>query len=287
MAWRELKSAWIWVAGVVSVTAFAVALGIVVTLFPHARSIPGDQVAAGATVLGGLIGAAGTAFAVYLTLVSQRRDEAEKVEAALRTEVSEFGRLAVGALAPCESVITGEYKIPLRDLPALVAMPDPVVYRATADRISRLPYGSLLVTFHARIAESVQMATILAVTARPVINPGGPQQSRCSMTRRQGRSPPVGWISATSRRPYCARRLVQKNLSMPRSRRPLPRLTKLLSASGQWSHCKRHSSRWMEGATRCGTGSIARALTTPLALPSKLPGAGWRKVMTILRYQPI
>ena len=193
MAWRELKSAWIWVAGVVSVTAFAVALGIVVTLFPHARSIPGDQVAAGATVLGGLIGAAGTAFAVYLTLVSQRRDEAEKVEAALRTEVSEFGRLAVGALAPCESVITGEYKIPLRDLPALVAMPDPVVYRATADRISRLPYGSLLVTFHARIAESVQMATILAVTARPVINPGGPPTEPL-LDDAKARTLATGWL---------------------------------------------------------------------------------------------
>src|SRR5881227_2551642 len=117
---RLLRVSWIWIAGTVALIALAATIDIVITLFPRAHAVPNEQLAAGATLLGGLIGAAGTAFAVYLTLASQRRDEAEKVEAALRTEVSEFARLVVGALKPCESAIAGQYKIPLRDLPALV-----------------------------------------------------------------------------------------------------------------------------------------------------------------------
>jgi len=50
----------------------------------------GDRLAAAGGVLGGLLGAVGAALAVYLTLDAQRRDEAEKVEAALRMEVAEL-----------------------------------------------------------------------------------------------------------------------------------------------------------------------------------------------------
>src|SRR6202034_1328987 len=103
----------------------------------------------------GFIGAAGTALAVYLTLASQRRDEAEKVEGALLAEVSEHARLAHGLLALCEMVLLEGYEIPLRDLPSLMYMPDATVFKATADRISRLAYGPLFVVLHSRIAEAL------------------------------------------------------------------------------------------------------------------------------------
>lgn len=137
---------------------------MVVILFPGATT--DGRLTAAAAALGGLIGAAGTALAVYLTLGSQRRDEAEKIESALRMEVAEFARLALGALGVCEQVLAGGPRAPLRDLPALMAIPEAVVYRATADRISRLRDGSLFVVFHARIAEVVQMVAVYSVTGR-------------------------------------------------------------------------------------------------------------------------
>ena len=119
----------------------------------------GDRLAATAAVFGGLIGAAGAAFAVYLTLIAQRADEAEKVEASLRAEVAEFARLAVGPLdVLTRLVIPGKRPMHVQDISALVDFPDPVVFKATADRLARLPYGPLLVTFHVRIAEAKQLA---------------------------------------------------------------------------------------------------------------------------------
>jgi len=126
----------------------------------------GEQLSALATILGGIIAAAGTAVAVYLTLASQRRDDARKIEASLRQEVAEFGRLAYAQFEVFKEAQSGKSQIPVRDLPALMAMPEPIVYKATADRIARLPYGALFVVFHARIAEVVSMATVYA-TAHP------------------------------------------------------------------------------------------------------------------------
>lgn len=177
---------------VVSGTIAAAVVVYLISLLAEASS--GEQLAAVAAIVGGLIGAAGTALAVYLTLASQRRDEAEKVEAALLMEVAEFGRLAAGALAPFEGVLKKEYVdvIPLRDLPVLTALPEPVVYKATADRISRLPYGTLFVSFHARIAEARQFATLLAITARPEIREGAPPVDRM-LDERVARTLLIGW----------------------------------------------------------------------------------------------
>ena len=131
----------------------------------HRDGSLGDRLAASAGVLGGVIGAAGAALAVYLTLIAQRKDEAEKVEASLRAEVTEFTRLAIGPLQILTRlVLPGQRPLLLQDLPTLMAMPDPVVFKATADRVSRLPYGALLVTFYVRIAEINQMANIYSLS---------------------------------------------------------------------------------------------------------------------------
>ena len=129
------------------------------------RSV-GDRLAATAAVLGGLIGAAGAAFAVYLTLIAQRADEAEKVEASLRAEVAEFARLTVAPLDMLTRLVIPEkQRMYVKDMPVLVDMPDPVVFKATADRLARLSYGPLLVTFHVRIAEAKQLAKMASLSS--------------------------------------------------------------------------------------------------------------------------
>ena len=172
MSWSQKHSPWVWLAGIVGLIGFGVTVCLVAGLFPGAKA--SDQLAAAAALMGGFIGALGTAFAVYLTLASQRNDEAEKVESALRMEVSEFARLAYGQYGAMELALTQGYQIPLRDLPTLTYMPDAVVFRSTADRISRLAYGSLLVVMHARIAEAMQMVRIYAAAgAQPSPVPSG------------------------------------------------------------------------------------------------------------------
>lgn len=82
-------------------------------------------------------------------------------------EVTEHARLVIGVLGVCELAMTKGYEIPLHDLPGLMQIPEASVYKATADRISRLPYGALFVVFHARIAEALQMVRIYATAPLP------------------------------------------------------------------------------------------------------------------------
>ena len=140
------------------------------TLLLSLDSKIGDWLTAISAVLGGLIGAGGAALAVYLTLASQRKDEAEKVEASLRAEVVEFARLAMGPLdILTKIVLPGIRPLGAREAPSLVEFPEPVVFRAVADRLSRLHYGPLLVTFHVRIAEARQMANLYRLSVPKVL----------------------------------------------------------------------------------------------------------------------
>jgi hypothetical protein len=163
-------------AQVVGTAIGGIVVVYLICLFAQASS--GEQLTAVAAIVGGVIGAAGAAIAVYLTLAGQRKDDAQKVEAALRQEVAEFGRLAHGALGLCELVLARPpTRFPLRDLPTLMAIPEAVVYKATADRISRLPYGALFVIFHDRVAEAGQLARTCAISARPFLQDGrGPPE---------------------------------------------------------------------------------------------------------------
>jgi hypothetical protein len=107
-------------------------------------------------------GRRGAALAVYLTIDGQRRDEAQKVEAALRMEVAEFGRLAPLPLYLLSQRVIAEHaKIPARDLPVLVAMPEAIVYRETADRISRLPCTLRLAQLSPHALRTARRTTIL------------------------------------------------------------------------------------------------------------------------------
>jgi hypothetical protein len=154
---------WCGIAAALAILIWLVALAM--NLFDGAAH--SDKLAAVAAILGGALGASGAALAVYLTLEAQRGDEAEKVESTLRMETAEFGRLALGRLEVCEEILAKRAHIPMTDLQGIMSMPEAVVYKATADRISRLAYGELFVAFHARIAEATSMATMMAAKKTP------------------------------------------------------------------------------------------------------------------------
>ncbi|TLY57073.1 MAG: hypothetical protein E6K48_15430 [Gammaproteobacteria bacterium] len=155
-----------WVATLTGLLALGFITGVLLTLFPLATR--DGQLTAVVVVFGSLSVVAGTALAVYLTLTSQRTNDAAKIEALLRMEVAEFSRQAISRIFVfCQRVLVDRVRIPMRDLPALMEMPEAVVYKATADRISHLPYGPLLVILHGRIAEAVSMARIYAAVSRP------------------------------------------------------------------------------------------------------------------------
>lgn len=156
---RILRSVIAWV--VVALIAVIALLLIKFTQLFFADHAPADRLAATGAILGGFIGAGGAVAAVYVMLNSQRKDEAEKVEASLRAEVVEFARLATGTLELLTQFVSNDGPaLPVHDVQTLVALPEPMVFAAVADRIARLPYGALLVTLHARIAEAKHIANV-------------------------------------------------------------------------------------------------------------------------------
>jgi hypothetical protein len=117
----------------------------------------GERVAAFGAVVGGIIGAGGAVFAVYLTLARQRNDDSAKVRAAVRTEVTTFAKYVIGALNVCQQIARG-LPIPMADAPYITkSLVDPVVYPAVADRIGLLPRAQQTIEFYQRIAEAKAM----------------------------------------------------------------------------------------------------------------------------------
>jgi hypothetical protein len=150
----------LWLPSTAALLALGLMAGAVLALFPSATR--SGQLIAMAAITGGLIAAAGTALAIYLMISNERAAESEKIEATLRMEVAEFARHAVSRLVLCQRVLVDRVRIPPRDFPALMEMPEAVCYKAAAHHIGRLPYGPLLVIFHGRIAEAMSMARTYA-----------------------------------------------------------------------------------------------------------------------------
>ena len=122
----------------------------------------GEALGALGSVLGGVIGAFGAAAAVFFTLNRQRKDERVRIASALRTEVIEFCRLAVGHLETCENINAGRVSIPKADFPSAMGMPKPIIYAATADHIGRLTTPHRVVSFYTRIGEIERLAELIA-----------------------------------------------------------------------------------------------------------------------------
>ena len=127
---------------------------------------PGEIASALGAIIGGIIGAAGAAVAVYLTLSGQREDESEKTSRAVLSEIAELVKFPIGQLGACGKIQTGEMKIPKAVLPQLLHTPEPIIYRSVADRISRLPRPTLVVSFYNRLSETRGLVALI-VNAPP------------------------------------------------------------------------------------------------------------------------
>lgn len=136
---------------------------------------PGEALSALANILGGIIGALGAALAVYLTLKGQRKDarrqqedERQRTSSAINREVAEFSRLAIGHLEICEHMHSGTTMIPARDLPAIMKLPEPIIYAGNADNIGRLANAQTVVGFFTRIHEVESLTRIAAQSFGPM-----------------------------------------------------------------------------------------------------------------------
>jgi hypothetical protein len=140
----------------------AVLCGFVVALKDsHAGEIAGAL----GNILGGTIGALGSAAAVYIMLKRQRDEEAEKVSAAVLREVVELSKSPIGQLGACAGIQTGQIRCPKSELGQLFVMPKPIIYPAVADRISRLPRPTLVVTFYTQLQETQGIVELIAKSA--------------------------------------------------------------------------------------------------------------------------
>jgi hypothetical protein len=112
------------------------------------RSNPGEIVGALGNIIGGTIGAHGSAAAVYFMLKVQRDEETEKTSAAILREITELCKGPLGQLTACALIQSGQIRPPKSELRRLFNAPIPTIYPAVADRISRLPRPTLVVTFY-------------------------------------------------------------------------------------------------------------------------------------------
>jgi hypothetical protein len=114
----------------------------------------GEIAGALGNILGGAIGALGSAAAVYLMLQGQRDDESEKVSAAVFCEITELCKSPVGQLGACAAIHSGQFRPRKSELKHLFYTPTPIIYPAVADRISRLPCATVVVTFYTQLQET-------------------------------------------------------------------------------------------------------------------------------------
>jgi len=113
------------------------------------------------SLFGGIIGAMGSAAAVYIMLKRQRDEETEKVSAALLREIAELSKSPVGQLTACVLIQSGQLTCTKSTLKDLFHTPTPIIYPAIADRISRLPRPTLVVTFYTQLQETRGLVAVL------------------------------------------------------------------------------------------------------------------------------
>jgi hypothetical protein len=84
-------------------------------------------------------------------------------EAVIR-EVIEYNKLVIEALRICRAIHSGKIQIERRNAYSIMMNPDPVVYKAVATRIARLPFDAqLIIQFYLRIVYIQQAIQIIVV----------------------------------------------------------------------------------------------------------------------------
>jgi hypothetical protein len=138
-----------------------VLLAVFLTALRHSKS--GELAGALGSLVGGIVGASGAVFAVFLALSRQRQEETEKVAEAVRTEVTTLVKYAIGAVDICEQIKKGVIKLPRQDAHYMVKnfAGDPIIYPAVADRVGLLKHPHATVEFYMRILEAKVMVEML------------------------------------------------------------------------------------------------------------------------------
>ena len=136
----------------------AIAAMLTLNLF---KPNPGEVAGALGNVIGGTIGALGSAAAVYLMLRAQREEETEKTSAAILREVTELSKSPIEQLGAVAGIQTGQIRVPKSQLRQLFHTPTPVMYSALADRINRLQRPTLVVTFYMQLQETQGLISVL------------------------------------------------------------------------------------------------------------------------------
>jgi hypothetical protein len=86
-----------------------VLLAVFLTALRHSKS--GELAGALGSLIGGIVGAGGAVWAVFLALSRQRQEETAKVAEAVRTEVTTLVKYAIGAVEICEQIKKGVIKV--------------------------------------------------------------------------------------------------------------------------------------------------------------------------------
>jgi hypothetical protein len=133
---------------------FAVAIG----------SSAGEAASALGGVIGGAIGAGGAGYSVYWTLTQQRKDEIEKTSYAVLTEIAVMTKYIVANLGFCEMVKTAGLQFPRKQLDTVLRMPESVIYKSVADKISFFPRPTQVVEFYTRIGEMTGITALITNT---------------------------------------------------------------------------------------------------------------------------
>jgi hypothetical protein len=123
-------------------------------------SSQGEAASALGSVIGGAIGAGGAGYSVYYSMTRQREDETQKVSKAVLAEMAVIVKYVIGHLNLCEMIVSG-FHLPKTELRTALLTPEPIVYRAVADKISRLPRPIQVINFYTRMAEVDGIVTVI------------------------------------------------------------------------------------------------------------------------------
>jgi len=161
---NPLKKLWEWNSQQLGINSIfykivMVMLGITIPIFIIALccSHGGEIAESLGSFLGGIVGAGGAVFAVYLTLYRQKEEERLKVSESVKIEVTAFIKFIIQAIDVCKNIEASNVQIPLHDAKYIAKnlfVIEPVVYPAVADRIGLLSHPQATVEFYMRIGET-------------------------------------------------------------------------------------------------------------------------------------